>query len=107
MKSSGYILWIEFKDGAEMLYFLSGLIEKNELFHELGESPDLFTHVQVDAGGYGISWNDEIDMSAEELWANGIPIKTAYCLAPGCDCPICGQKIKQESPKLREAYRGK
>lgn len=27
--------------------------------------------VKVDAGGYGISWNDEIDMSEYELWVKG------------------------------------
>ena len=31
----------------------------------------LFEKVVVDVGGYGISWNDELDISAEELWENG------------------------------------
>jgi len=30
--------------------------------------------VKVDAGGYGISWNDDIDLSEYELWTNGKPI---------------------------------
>lgn len=30
-----------------------------------------FATVKVDAGGYGISWNDEIDMSEYELWESG------------------------------------
>ena len=28
-------------------------------------------NVKVDAGGYGISWNDNIDLSSNELWENG------------------------------------
>lgn len=32
----------------------------------------LFDNIQVDTGGYGISWNDELDLDAEELWENGI-----------------------------------
>lgn len=27
--------------------------------------------VQVDPGGYGISWNDNVDLSENELWING------------------------------------
>ncbi len=27
--------------------------------------------VKVDAGVYGISWNDDIDLSCEELYQNG------------------------------------
>jgi hypothetical protein len=28
--------------------------------------------VRVDTGGFGISWNDEIDLSCDELYDNGI-----------------------------------
>ena len=31
----------------------------------------LFEQVKVDDGGYGVSWNDEIDLSCDELWENG------------------------------------
>lgn len=31
----------------------------------------LFQQVKVDAGGFGISWNDEIDLASEELRING------------------------------------
>jgi len=27
--------------------------------------------LRVDTGGYGICWNDEIDLSCNELWENG------------------------------------
>jgi len=33
--------------------------------------PAFFRAVRVDAGGYGISWNDGIDLSEYELWTNG------------------------------------
>ena len=32
----------------------------------------------VDEGGYGVSWSDDIDLSAEELWENGEKIKTVF-----------------------------
>ncbi len=31
----------------------------------------LFNCVKVDQGGYGISWNDEVDISEYELWNSG------------------------------------
>jgi hypothetical protein len=30
-----------------------------------------FKNLQVSSGGYGIEWNDEIDLSESELWLNG------------------------------------
>ncbi|EES47715.1 DUF2442 domain-containing protein [Clostridium botulinum] len=31
----------------------------------------LFEQAKVDAGGYGVSWNDDIDISEYELWNMG------------------------------------
>jgi len=31
----------------------------------------LFEQVKVDTGGFGISWNDDIDLSCDELYING------------------------------------
>ena len=31
----------------------------------------LFAQAKVDAGGYGVSWNDDIDISEYELWNIG------------------------------------
>jgi hypothetical protein len=36
-----------------------------------------FKTVTVDPGGYGISWNDEMDLSEYELWNNGLDTGTA------------------------------
>ncbi|WP_211285160.1 DUF2442 domain-containing protein [Sporomusa acidovorans] len=30
-----------------------------------------FKAVQVDGGGFGISWNDDVDLSENELWTKG------------------------------------
>ena len=35
------------------------------------ENKELFNSVEVDVGGYGIIWNDEIDISCDELFENG------------------------------------
>lgn len=38
------------------------------------ENRELFNSVQVDAGGYGVSWNDDLDLDAETIWEDGIEI---------------------------------
>ena len=35
---------------------------------------NLFKYVKVDVGGYGVVWNEHIDLSCNELWENGTPI---------------------------------
>ena len=41
-------------------------------------NPDVFHLVKVEAGGYGISWNQDLDCSEGELYENGtsIPLST-------------------------------
>lgn len=59
-----------FNNGIIKKYDVKKLIEKYEEFKEL-EKEELFRHVHVDVGGYGIVWNNEIDLSSEEIWNNG------------------------------------
>ena len=63
----GNMLWAEFKDGREVVYDVSKLAEVNPVFNDLVNDPELFAQVRIDPGGYGISWNDELDLEAEEL----------------------------------------
>lgn len=51
------------------------------LFLPLKESPEPFNSIIADRGGYGIVWNDDIDISCDELWSNGIETDTPFdCL---------------------------
>ncbi|WP_442937996.1 hypothetical protein [Nostoc sp.] len=34
--------------------------------------PAFFQNFKVEQGGYGIVWNEEIDLSEYELWKNGV-----------------------------------
>ena len=61
-----------FEDGTVKTYDVSSLFNEIEIFNTLKEVPHLFEQVKVDVGGYGISWNDEIDLSCDELWDNGV-----------------------------------
>lgn len=66
-----YIIICEFKNGTIKIYDLKPLFKKIKIFNKLKENEELFQKVKVNEGGYGISWNDEIDLSAEEIWENG------------------------------------
>ncbi len=37
--------------------------------------PGLFKQVKVDVGGYGIIWNDELDLECNELYFEGVTVK--------------------------------
>lgn len=34
----------------------------------------LFEQVKVDMGGYGVSWNDDLDLDANDIWEDGIEV---------------------------------
>lgn len=34
-----------------------------------------FNAITVESGGYGVSWNDEMDLSEYELWTNGVNVE--------------------------------
>ena len=48
------------------------------LFLPLEDNPILFSSVLVDQGGYGVVWNDDIDISCDELWENGVQVDTPF-----------------------------
>jgi hypothetical protein len=68
-------LLIRFGNGEQKVYDCGPLVSRPE-FHLLA-SPALFSVVRVDAGGYGISWNDDLDLSEYELWTNGEAVTEA------------------------------
>lgn len=54
------------------------MTDRFEAFQALKVVPGLFSQVQADKDGYGISWNDEIDISCDELWENGVDVSTPF-----------------------------
>ncbi len=47
------------------------------VFEELKDI-NLFSKVNVDVGGHGILWNDDMDLSCDELWENGVEVETPF-----------------------------
>ena len=68
-------LLVKFVNGIEKLYDCAQLLNM-EMF-QLLKNDAFFKSVKVDAGGYGISWNDEVDLSEYELWVNSVEVVMA------------------------------
>lgn len=62
-------LLVTFDNGVRKLYDCGPLLQ-TEVFGPL-RAEWLFRSVRADPGGYGISWNDELDLSESELWEHG------------------------------------
>lgn len=63
---------VVFTNGVEKTYDMRNLYPVFPQFKDFDIITGLFEQVQVDVGGYGISWNDELDLDAEEIWENGM-----------------------------------
>lgn len=70
-------LSIQFAEGITKIYDMKKLIENNKIFANLKDI-NLFNSVEVDIGGYGVIWNDDIDISCDELFENSKKIDTPF-----------------------------
>ncbi|EKV57624.1 DUF2442 domain-containing protein [Brachyspira hampsonii] len=61
------ILKIIFENEEVKYYDVKKLISEHKEFEILNDI-SLFNLVKVDAGGYGISWNDDLDISCNTLY---------------------------------------
>ncbi len=71
-------LSVQFSEGVTKEYDMKPLFEKLPIFKQLSNSPAEFACVRADVGGYGIVWNDNLDLSCDELWENGTLVKTPF-----------------------------
>lgn len=73
-----YKLSVQFSEGVTKIYDVKPLFGKIPAFSAFLDSPEKFACVSVDTGGYGIVWNDELDLSCDELWENGSRVNTPF-----------------------------
>ena len=73
-----YRLSVQFCEGVTKIYDVTPLFEKLPVFAYLKNKPEEFSRLFVDIGGYGIVWNDELDLSCDELWEHGEQISTPF-----------------------------
>lgn len=71
-------LSVQFSEGVTKIYDVTPLAARFPVFGELLATPAEFHSVSVDTGGYGIVWNDDADISCDELWENGVTVKTQF-----------------------------
>ena len=72
---SNFELCIQFDEGVVKEYDVKPLFRKLDMFRQIKDNPEDFASVSVDVGGYGIIWNDNLDLSCDELWENGVEIE--------------------------------
>ena len=70
-------LAVQFANGTTKTYNVAPLLERFKPFKALNDQA-LFSSVYVDVGGCGIVWNDDIDLSCDELWEHGNEIETPF-----------------------------
>jgi hypothetical protein len=69
-----YKLKAKFITGENRLYDASQLEKTWPVFRDLAAIPGLFELVRVDMGGYGVVWNENLDLSSEDIWHDGTPV---------------------------------
>ncbi len=69
-----YKLFIIFENGEIKIYSAENLL--NEAAFLSLKNKNLFNQAQKEENGYGIIWNDEIDISEYEVWTNGIAVSS-------------------------------
>ena len=65
-------LLVKFVNDVEKIYDCNPLLSLD--MFEVLKNDAFFKAVKVDSGGYGISWNDDADLSEYELWTNSVEI---------------------------------
>ena len=70
-----FTLQVLFESGEKRFYDLNKLIEVNKDFEILKRDKNLFKLVKIDIQGYGIYWNDYLDISCNEIYYNNWKIK--------------------------------
>ena len=71
-------LSVQFSEGITKLYDMKPLFSKIPMFRCLEDNLAEFSCVSVDVGGYGIIWDDDLDLSCDELWENGTIVETPF-----------------------------
>lgn len=65
-----FLIKSNFENAVVKYYDFKPLFKRYDVFKPLQDSA-FFSQAVVDCGGYGIKWNDDIDIDASEIWYNG------------------------------------
>ncbi len=67
----GNTLLVFFRDGMIRKIYLTAYLEKHPRFSILAKRPDYFARVQIQTGGYGIQWDENLAISYSLLYKMG------------------------------------
>mgnify|MGYP004535916501 CR=1 FL=1 len=99
------ILLVRFQNGIEKTYDVKNMFKMFPQMQILEKDMALFNSVVVDTGGYGLSWNDELDIEAEEIWENGTEIgreAQSIFLKLGYDLSIARENVGLTQKELAD-----
>ena len=71
-------LSVQFCEGVTKIYDVRQLFDQIPIFKLLEKNHKLFNSVRVAGGGFGIIWNEDIDLSCDELYENGEIVETPF-----------------------------
>jgi len=91
-----YVLLVGFADGQYKQFDVKPLMRKYAPFQALENTRGLYEQAKIDAGGYGVIWNDDLDLSAEGIYGQG-----ASCNPPE-DIEAYKQNLLSELVKARQ-----
>ncbi len=68
-----YVLLVGFSNGESRKLDLKPYIDEFPPFQSLKDVKGLYAQAKIDDGGFGIVWNDDLDISAEAIYERGLP----------------------------------
>ena len=70
---AGKHLLVTFVNGVHKVYDCQSILKLDRF--QLLKNDAFFKAVTVDPGGYGVTWDDEMDLSEYELWNTGVEVE--------------------------------
>lgn len=99
-----YVLCVHFVEGGAKPHDVQLLAKSFSASKRTLEDPSLFQDAIVDAGGYGIVWDDDTDLSCDELWENGTTIETPFDGLPFFSDATLLQGLSERTLRKAVAY---
>lgn len=67
-----FVLLVGFQNGEYRQFDLKPYMEEYPAFKSLKETKGLYEQARIDIGGFGIVWNNDLDISSEGIYEKGI-----------------------------------
>ena len=92
-----YILLVSFSNGVFKKFDLKKIINKYDPFKDLINIPGLYKKAKIDIGGYGIIWNDYLDIASSGIYERGEEVDINF------DINLIKERFINEIVELRKS----